>query len=276
MQERGRTSDIQGRWRCRARRRTPSAHGCGELRIVERAGERRSEIDHRTVHAPQGDARHRVPRFRGRVGRHWWTRHAPCATSPHPHVSRGRGTAPERGRGLWLVCPIRGDLTTAPNFDGKDGVIRRVFSARPGLPVRERGGLCPVAGSVAGGLVLAHACGVADAGLQVAADGLELARAVAGQVGGPALELVDQARGLRLGLRRRERDAALQGQAAQVGLLPGSRWWAGGAARGSVVIGRGRRSRRAGPGWSSPGPSGLAAGDTQCRACTMPMAGVLG
>lgn len=74
-----------------------------------------------------------------------------------------------------------------------------------------------------------------------------------------ALELVDEARGVGLGGRRRERDPACEGDAAQVGLLfggwPRSR---AGAAGVLGVIGHARATHHGRGGRQRPGPSGLA------------------
>jgi hypothetical protein len=68
-------------------------------------------------------------------------------------------------------------------------------------------------------------------------DGADLSAAVGDRVRLAALELVDQARGLKARARRHERDAALHRELAQVALLARCRWWFCGL---WVVIGHGR------------------------------------
>jgi hypothetical protein len=113
----------------------------------------------------------------------------------------------------------------------------------------------PTVAAVPGCLApLDHSRAVAEAAGHVVLHGADLAATVGRAVGGAALELVDQARGLKAGARRYERDAALHRELAQVALLARRGWRSGGL---WVVIGHGRaQARRARP--SSPGPSGLA------------------
>src|SRR3954464_14787924 len=76
------------------------------------------------------------------------------------------------------------------------------------------------AAAVAGGLdTLDDAGGVAAAAGHVVLHGPDLAPAIRHRLRDVALELADQARRVGAGARRSERDAALEGELAQVALL---------------------------------------------------------
>jgi hypothetical protein len=97
---------------------------------------------------------------------------------------------------------------------------------------------------------------IAAAAGHVVLDRADLAALIGDRVGTPPPEGVDCARRLRTGHRDDERDAALDGELAQVALLAGRGRRSRGLG-GWVVIGHGRAiARRAGP--SGPGPTGLA------------------